>query len=86
MAQWEYLTVELRQGTVEVPREPNRRGVVKVDTVTGWLAEPFTEQLNVYGQEGWELVTIFQEHDNLIGGSGGSLLKIFATFKRVLGG
>ena len=81
MIKWEYLTVELKEGSAEVEEEALFSGKPKIVTRTGWYPQPFTEQLNVYGQEGWELVTIFYEESDSASGSYGTE-RFFATFKR----
>lgn len=66
MTKWEYLTIELTQ-------VKNGEGFIAVKE---WKATAITEQLNKYGQDGWELVDIVAP-DNM-----SSYGKTFATFKR----
>ena len=67
MDRWEYLTVELWG------KEEKRKAT--------WDAEYFTEQQNYYGQQGWELVSIFITP--ISDSAGNSCMHgVFATFKR----
>ena len=85
MVKWEYLTVELEKGSQQFEESALFSGKTKVVTKTGWYPIPFTRQLNVFGQEGWELVTIFHEESEAAEGSFGTE-RFFATFKRSFGG
>ena len=75
MEKWEYLTVEL---------EPiaNKKMLRTSDKV--WTAELITGQLNVHGQEGWELVACIRDYEvvNITNIAGHDTRKIFAMFKR----
>jgi len=83
MIKWEYLTIELEE-SIQVEREPDRKGRVKTGTVRS-IPQAFTQKLNIYGQEGWELVTIFYYESTSGSGSWGTE-KFYATLKRVVGG
>ena len=82
MEKWEYLTIELTQtSTTELDRK-GREKVVSID----WNAQGFSEQLNLYGQQGWELVSVFTTEGwgqpvslTVIGGI---TANVFATLKR----
>jgi hypothetical protein len=73
---WEYLTVQLR---------PRENGKVLGRTIIVWDPNYFTEQLNYYGSQGWELVSCFDTESQTTGGNGGGTNGLFATFKRVKG-
>jgi hypothetical protein len=66
MAKWEYLTVKLEQVRGE--------GFLSIAV---WNAESFTQQMNFYGEQGWELVSHFP-----ISEGSGYTAAVFATFKR----
>jgi len=67
---WEYLTVNL-QGIEE-------NAVFGVRTK--WDAGYFTQQINYYAQQGWELVSQFDTIMSL--GQSSTTSGVFATFKR----
>ncbi|MCL2212635.1 MAG: DUF4177 domain-containing protein [Oscillospiraceae bacterium] len=81
MEKWEYLSIEL-EPKVEL-------GGKKMDKIVSsvWSAEHFTEQLNDYGKQGWELVSFFCIQAPIITGTTLATINngtngIFATFKR----
>jgi hypothetical protein len=65
MEQWEHLTIEL---------QPKSKGKILRGT---WDAGYFSEQIQSYGKEGWELVSCFSVAETY----GWSNL-VFAIFKR----
>ncbi|MCL2023656.1 MAG: DUF4177 domain-containing protein [Oscillospiraceae bacterium] len=81
MGKWEYLSVRLK------PKLEKESKVFKI-SFNDWDEEYFTEQLNEYACEGWELVSCVCARTNLsddksvddkiLGGS----YAIFAFFKR----
>jgi len=71
MDTWEYKTAKLKKQDGE--------GFFKT---TAWTSESFTEQLNEYGQQGWELVSHFCTIAPAGGGSSSHTDAVFATFKR----
>jgi hypothetical protein len=83
MEKWEYLTIELKPKT-EVKTEQVKKREVS-EEVSYWDADYFSEQLNIYGQQGWELVSCFCTEEQVFGQlwSGGTS-EIFAGFKRKL--
>lgn len=68
MEKWEYLTVELQQQTAGKGAYTNKQSDVIV----------FTDQLNKYGSQGWELVSIFIPSSL----HGTTTEGVFAAFKR----
>jgi len=83
---WEYLTVELEKETMEVESKPDKKGRVTVNTRSAWSAEAFTDQLNKWGAEGFELVSIFHREENQASEGSWLTQRTFATFKRSMGG
>lgn len=71
MQQWEYLTIKL-QGI----EEKKGWGI----TVTNWDANYFSQQVNYYGAQGWELVSCFDTIRPL--GYASTTSGVFAMFKR----
>jgi len=69
----EYLTVQLEPLTVQTGKRLN-------PTISSWDAGYFTEQLNEYGKNGWELASCFTtiKPELRTASTGG----IFAMFKR----
>ena len=70
MVKWEYLTVKLQ-------------GVEQKGTFIAkkfWTEESITQQLNSYGEQGWELVSFTATIKNH--GDSSVTDEIFATFKR----
>ena len=67
MQKWEHLNILLSSG---------KSGFKK------WNVADFTEQLNLYGSQGWELVSIFTTQYSAMGSGGTDA--IIATFKRPL--
>ena len=72
MEKWEYLTIHLERG--------EKKG--KVIQTVEWEPEYMTQQLNEYGQQGWELVSQFCPPFETTFGTSGGAAKVFATFKR----
>jgi len=73
MEKWEYKTVLLQKQTGALG-------------ATSWKAEYFTEQLNEYGQQGWELVSQLSTNaKSATAGFSGYTSNIYATFKRKIG-
>jgi len=73
MQQWEYLTIKLQglQG-----KENKFLSTIPIN----WDADYFTQQLNYYGAQGWELVSCF---DTIIpAGYASTTGSVFAMFKR----
>ena len=70
MQNWEYLTVQLLE---------RKKGILKIPIMD---SENFTEKLNIYGRQGWELVSTFSPIT--MGAGTGSTIGIFAIFKRPL--
>ena len=71
MEKWEYSTVKLTAKSIPTGNRKNPTALL-------WDAEYFAEQLNPYGEQGWELVSIF----TTIGGYGTHTTGIYASFKR----
>jgi len=69
MEKWEYLTIKF---------EGKSKG--KFTSTVAWEAEDFSEQINVYGQQGWELVFCFPISP--YGANSGATEGVFAVFKR----
>jgi len=79
MEQWEYLTIELdhlQKGEFE-----DKKGRLQTKIISSWNPSYFTNQLNNYGSQGWELVGFFYKESYSGNGSSGTE-KTFATFKR----
>jgi len=72
MEKWEYLTVKLE-------KKVEGAGLLKAKT---WDAQYFTEQLNTYGQQGWELASLFENVSTVVGGIGGKVEGVSAILKR----
>ena len=72
MEKWEYLTIDLDKK----PKE----GFFGVES---WCAEYFTEKLDAYGEDGWELVSMFAPVESAMQGAT-ETKHVFATFKRKL--
>ena len=71
MEKWEYLTIQLERSAKKW----------KVFSTNSILAEHLSDQLNEYGQQGWELVSQFcPQQEMTLGFCGAS--GIYATFKR----
>ena len=70
MDKWEYLTIEIEQK-------------VKGGTITKAVHDTraYTKQLNEYGHQGWELVSIFHTTSQALSGSRGTEC-LYAAFKR----
>jgi len=80
MKKWEYLTIKLEPKT-ELKIELIKKKEVSEEVIY-WDADFFSEQLNTYGQQGWELVSCFCIEEGAFSGFGGGTDGIFATFKR----
>ena len=75
MDKWEYLTIRLEAMTK--PSEKRR-----LPDIAFWSAAHFSEQLNAYGEQGWELVSCFCTAAKVLAGNGAGTDGVFATFKR----
>jgi hypothetical protein len=72
MEKWEYLTIQLERG--------EEKG--KVVSKKSWEAGHLTKQQNEYGQQGWELVSMFCPPLDMTFGNTGGDSTVFASFKR----
>ena len=78
MDKWEYSTIQLQPKTIPT-------GKILKQATSSWDANYFSEQLNSYGQQGWELVSCFATEGALRNGldwQPTGTNGVFATFKR----
>ncbi len=78
MEKWEYLTIQLQ------PKKIPTGGIFKGVT-SSWDAGYFSEQLNLYGRQGWDLVSCFTTDGaikNIADWQPTGTDGVFAAFKR----
>jgi len=78
MDRWEFTTIQLEPKAVETGNRKNPTTLMRD-------ADYFSEQVNAYGKEGWDLVSCFCTEAQVNGGipvDTGGTNGIFAMFKR----